>query len=73
MGGAISGGIYGTLPDITLGGVNDITEKGRLIPTTSMVQYYATILKWFGVNESQITSLLPDIINFSQKDLGFTI
>jgi uncharacterized protein (DUF1501 family) len=71
MGGAVKGGIYGILPDLTLGSDDDITRKGRLIPTTSMSQYYGTILKWFGVDDVTMAKVLPELKNFSTQDLGF--
>jgi len=71
MGGAVKGGVYGTLPDLTLGGDDDLTQKGRLIPTTSTSQYYATIVKWFGVNQSKLDVVFPELKNFTEQDLGF--
>jgi len=71
MGGAVKGGLYGEMPDLTLGGEDDLTRKGRLIPTTSMSQYYGSILKWFGVDEATLDYILPELKNFSTQDLGF--
>jgi uncharacterized protein (DUF1501 family) len=71
LGGAVQGGRYGTLPDLTLGGEDDYTHKGRLIPTISNTQYFATVLKWFGVDTENLHRILPELNNFSQKDLGF--
>jgi uncharacterized protein (DUF1501 family) len=71
LGGAVTGGLYGTLPDLTLGGDDDISKKGRLIPSTSMSQYLGTIVKWFGADEAMLNGLFPERGNFSQKDLGF--
>ena len=71
MGGAVKGGLYGEMPSLELGGDDDITKKGRLIPTISHAQYYATMLKWFGIKNSLITQILPEIENFKTKDLGF--
>jgi len=71
MGGAIKGGLYGTLPDLTLGSDDDLYSKGRLIPTTSMSQYYSTILNWFGVDSTLMDVVLPELKNFDVKDLGF--
>jgi uncharacterized protein (DUF1501 family) len=48
-----------------------MNNKGRLIPTTSMSQYYNTVLKWFGADENLREKLLPELKNFEQKDLGF--
>ena len=71
VGGAVTGGLYGTLPDLTLGGTDDLSKKGRLIPTTSMSQYYGTIVKWFGADEAMLEIIVPELGNFSVKDLGF--
>jgi uncharacterized protein (DUF1501 family) len=71
LGGAVKAGNYGEFPDLTLGGDQDYTKKGRLIPTVSFTQYYATILKWFGADEGTIDKVLPELKNFSVKDLGF--
>jgi uncharacterized protein (DUF1501 family) len=71
MGGAVKGGLYGEMPTLKLGGEDDATKKGRLIPTTSQTQYFATILKWFGVNSNEINQLFPELKNFDTKDLGF--
>ena len=70
LGGAVKGGVYGTLPDLTLGSDDDLTHKGRLIPTTSFTQYYATVLKWFGLDATSLDSILPELRNFGTKDLG---
>jgi len=71
VGGAVNGGLYGTLPDLTLGGNDDMGRKGRLIPTTSMSQYYGTIVKWFGADEATLQLVVPELKNFSVQDLGF--
>ena len=71
VGGAVNGGLYGTLPDISLGGADDASNKGRLIPTTSMSQYFGTIVKWFGADDSMLNSLFPERANFTNKDMGF--
>jgi len=71
LGGAIKGGLYGIMPDLTLGSDDDLYSKGRLIPTTSMSQYYATILNWFGVDSTLMDIVLPELKNFETKDLGF--
>ncbi len=71
MGGAVKGGIYGELPDLTLGGDDDLTHKGRLIPTTSTSQYYGTVVKWFGVEDTLLDTIFPELKNFTTRDLGF--
>ena len=71
LGGGIRAGVYGTLPDLTLGSDDDYTKKGRLIPTTSFTQYYATATKWFGLSESELDVIFPELKYFSTKDLGY--
>lgn len=70
VGGAVKGGVYGNIPDLTLGSEDDLTHKGRLIPTTSFSQYYATLLRWFGLEEKALSLILPELKNFPLKNLG---
>lgn len=71
MGGAVKAGLYGTLPDLTLGGNDDASSKGRLIPSISSSQYIATLVKWFGANEATLSSIFPELSNFSNRNIGF--
>jgi hypothetical protein len=73
LGGAVKGGVYGKLPDLSLGSDDDLTKKGRLIPTTSMSQLYATIVRWFGADEKTLDKVFYELKNFSQRDLNFMI
>lgn len=73
MGGPVSGGnVFGEYPVLEVGGENDATTNaGRMIPTSSVTQYGATIAKWFGVPESQLPSVFPNLVNYSNNfDLG---
>jgi len=72
MGGAVKGGdIYGTLPeDINLNSADDFGD-GRMIPTTSVDQYAATLAKWFGLSTNEIKAVFPNLQRFNQSDLGF--
>ncbi|PHV31672.1 hypothetical protein CSQ94_20545 [Janthinobacterium sp. BJB312] len=71
MGGAVKGrDIYGTFPTTGLGHALDV-GSGALLPTTSVDQYGATLAKWFGVADSQLAEVFPNIGNFSRRDLGF--
>jgi uncharacterized protein (DUF1501 family) len=70
MGGAVDKIRVGELPDLTLGGDDDISTKGRIIPTISTEQYLATITRWFGVDESQMDIIFPNLKNFKTKDIG---
>lgn len=73
-GGAVRGrNIYGAFPDpdITTGTNPLDTGRGRWLPTTSVEQYGATLAKWFGLSETQIREVFPNIGNFGATDLGF--
>lgn len=91
VGGAVNGKVfYGTPPPVSVSdnktaGVYDAAAKwhvgqGRLLPSTSVDQYAATLAKWFGVDPvTEITGVLPNIVNFGvtydgvayPTDLGF--
>lgn len=94
MGGAVKGqAFYGTPPPVsisnrytTLGGVRVYDPQdqwhvgqGRLLPTTSVDQYAATLAKWFGVTDGELPGILPNLVNFGAeagradypRDLGF--
>jgi uncharacterized protein (DUF1501 family) len=71
LGGAVNGkAFYGTPPVIASGGPDDIGQ-GRLIPTTSVDQYAATLASWFGVSATDLPTVLPNIGNYTTKNLGF--
>ena len=71
LGGAVKGGrIYGQLPTLAVGGPNDAGD-GRWIPTTSVDEYSATLARWFGVAQSDLPLVLPNLGRFATPDLGF--
>ena len=71
MGGAVKGGqFYGTAPSISVES-DDQVGRGRLLPSTSVDQYSATLAKWIGVSPSEIPIVSPNIGNFNGADLGF--
>jgi uncharacterized protein (DUF1501 family) len=78
LGGAVRGGrTYGTYPTLALGGPDDVGVQnwelqGRWIPTTSVDQYAATLLNWFGTPSTTLANVLPNLRNFgSSVNLGF--
>ncbi|MET0210744.1 MAG: DUF1501 domain-containing protein [Burkholderiaceae bacterium] len=78
LGGAVHGGAtYGTYPTLALGGPDDVgvdswEQQGRWIPTTSVDQYAATLLRWFGSTEAQLDAVLPNLRNYgTARGLGF--
>ncbi len=62
--------IYGTMPPAGLGHDYEV-GSGRLLPTTSVEQYAATLGKWFGLAPSDLDLVLPNLAHFSTRDLGF--
>jgi uncharacterized protein (DUF1501 family) len=71
MGGAVNGGrFYGTAPRVSIQS-NDQVGQGRLLPTTSVDQFAATLARWFGCSTSELPGILPNIGNFSNTSLGF--
>ena len=68
MGGAVKGQrYYGTFPIMGIGN-DDEVGSGRLLPSTSVTQYAATMARWFGVSESDLqTTVLPGIGGFQSN------
>jgi len=71
MGGAVNGGrFYGTAPHVSLQS-DDQVGQGRLLPSTSVDQFAATLARWFGCSASELPGILPNVGRFSNTDLGF--
>jgi uncharacterized protein (DUF1501 family) len=71
VGGAVKGGqLYGQFPEAGLNTATDV-GNGRLLPTTAVDQYAATLARWMGVAGADLPLVLPNIANFSEQDLGF--
>lgn len=85
VGGAVLGGnFYGSLrpdgtgnyyPTLAFNGPDDAdtgtTARGRWIPTTSVEQYAATLARWYGLPETDLPIVFPNIVNFPNTNLGF--
>jgi uncharacterized protein (DUF1501 family) len=71
MGGAVQGGrFYGTAPRVSIQ-TDDQVGQGRLLPSTSVDEFAATLARWFGCNTSELPGILPNIARFPNTDLGF--
>jgi uncharacterized protein (DUF1501 family) len=71
LGGAVNGGrFYGTAPRVSLQS-DDQVGQGRLLPTTSVDQFAATLARWFGCSVTELPGVLPNVGNFSNTALGF--
>jgi len=64
--------MYGTYPLLQIGGADDV-GGGRMIPTTSADQFAATLAKWFGIDDADLSVVAPNINNFAARDLGFMV
>ena len=51
--------------------LDDDTTTGRWIPTTAIDQYFATLATWFGVDNSNLSTVFPNIGRFASPSLGF--
>jgi uncharacterized protein (DUF1501 family) len=73
MGGPVIGQrIYGQYPDILrLGDGLDVGANGRMLPTTSVDEYMAELALWFGVQKSELATVLPNIGGF--YDVGSSV
>jgi uncharacterized protein (DUF1501 family) len=60
-------------PTLTMGstGPDDADTRGRWIPTTSIEQYAATLSRWYGLPDANLSQVFPKIGNFTTTDLGF--
>ncbi len=62
-------------PTLAFNGPDDAdstaSARGRWIPTTSVEQYAATLARWFGVPDANLTTVFPKLSNFTNTNLGF--
>ncbi|HEY0660368.1 MAG TPA: DUF1501 domain-containing protein [Lysobacter sp.] len=71
LGGAVRGGrFYGRMPVLQNDGPDD-AGWGQIIPTTSVDQYAATLARWFGVADTDLDLIFPNLGNFASRNLGF--
>ena len=81
VGGAVKGKeFYGKAPPVSVGNTADANDQwhvgqGRLLPSTSVDQYAATLASWFGVSNTELAGVLPNLSHFGGADyptnLGF--
>lgn len=71
VGGAVNGGrFFGAYPSLALNPSQGTeqnpldTGRGRLIPTTSVDQFFAELALWLGVSRTDLPYVLPNIANF---------
>jgi uncharacterized protein (DUF1501 family) len=70
VGGAVRGqAFYGAPPPVSTGDGSGAEDQwhvgqGRLLPSTSVDQYAATLATWFGVEANELAGILPNLKNF---------
>jgi uncharacterized protein (DUF1501 family) len=70
VGGAVKGAaFYGTAPPVSVGNTAAPEDQwhvgqGRLLPTTSVDQYAATLARWFGAADTEMAGILPNLGHF---------
>lgn len=78
LGGQVKGRrIHGTYPDLFPDNSLDV-GRGRLIPTTSVDEFFAEMALWLGVSRSNLPLVLPNIsrfidINGTAPPVGFLL
>jgi len=78
LGGQVKGRqIYGSYPDLYQDSPLDV-GRGRLIPTTSVDEFFAEMALWLGVQKSTLPLVLPNISRFhdtssSAQPIGFMV
>jgi uncharacterized protein (DUF1501 family) len=71
VGGAVRGGkVYGRFPTAGVGTEAD-AGQGRLIPSTAVEQYAATLAGFMGLSPAQQREALPNLGRFSAGNLNF--
>lgn len=72
VGGSVRGGnVYGKFPQMVINGPDALDNQGHLLPSTSVDEYAATLAKWFGVSDTDMPIVIPNIARFAQSDMGF--
>lgn len=70
LGGAVKGGeFYGKAPDVASNGADDVGQ-GRLLPSIATDQLNASLATWFGVSGTDLTTVIPNLPNYTVKNLN---
>jgi uncharacterized protein (DUF1501 family) len=54
-------------------GLNHCLDRGELLPTMASDAYVATIARWFGVSDANLTSVFPNLKGVSGSDPNFPV
>jgi len=73
MGEPVRGGrIYGHMPSQIINSQDDLGD-GRIIPTTSIDQFGGELAAWFGLGQSEINEIFPNLYRFDQGQLNLFV
>lgn len=71
MGGSVRGkDMYGTFPSLALNGNNSLHNRGIMLPTTPTDTLFAELASWFGVSNSNLDLIFPNLSNFYDTNSG---
>ena len=62
---------YGKYPNLQIDGPDALDNQGHLLPSTAVEEYAATLASWFGVSDTDIPLVVPNIARFASTDMGF--
>jgi len=72
VGGSVLGGnVYGRFPQMLINGPDALNNQGQLLPSSSVDEYSATLASWFGVSQTDLPIVIPNIARFAKPDMGF--
>ena len=77
LGGPVAGGeVRGNYASLAIDGPDDIGRGGRIFPKVSVDEYFCELLDWFGVTQTDMDTVLPNIESFHNlgavnRPLGF--
>lgn len=72
VGGSVRGGnVYGDFPNLQIDGPDALDHQGHLLPSTAVEEYAATLASWFGVSDTDIPLVVPNIGRFERSNMGF--
>ena len=72
VGGSVRGGdVYGRFPNLQINGPDALDYQGHLLPSTSVDEYAARLASWFGVSDTDIPLVVPNIGRFASANMDF--
>jgi uncharacterized protein (DUF1501 family) len=66
----LGGRLHGRFPSFDRES-GDLIGSGSLLPSQAVEQLGSTLGRWFGVSDSELVAVFPNLSNFATRDLGF--